>query len=94
MNSNEVIEWLEDGFTKASISDIPYYSYLIQKLKMDKPVTPNSRNNKTFTCNACGRKLRCPTRKRLYNGHILNRIGDKFCPTCGQAIDWNEFIKE
>ena len=94
MNNNKVIEWLENKFTKASIFDIPYYSYLIQKLTTDKPIAPNSRNGKTFTCNVCGRKIRCPTRKILYNGRIINRIGDKFCPTCGQAINWNEFIKE
>ena len=46
-------------------------------------------------CPNCKRHLRCPKQYISHMNKVKNRIGDNYCPRCGQALDWSEYeVKE
>ena len=40
-------------------------------------------------CPCCKRHLRKPKISVGYTGNVKKRNGDVYCPSCGQALDWN-----
>lgn len=54
-----------------------------------QPIPKGSR--KCLSCPMCDRPLRQPIAAHtLLSGRTVSRHGDKFCPRCGQAIEWGD----
>lgn len=55
------------------------------------PKEPLSLGNKHFVCTMCRRRLKSPIEPHtVLSGKRVSRLGDCFCPNCGQAIKWEE----
>lgn len=53
------------------------------------PKEPLSLGNKHFVCATCRRRLKSPIEPHTgLSGKRVSRLGDHFCPRCGQAIMW------
>ena len=79
ISEDEDIEWNE-----IYIKDIKALNQAMEIVNKAIPKAPiNS------YCPSCNRHLRCPKSEHLISGRTKNRIGDNYCPSCGQAIDWS-----
>lgn len=51
----------------------------------ERPVVLNKKGSKHFYCVACGMRL-----VSEINGELLAGRKTRFCPNCGQTIDWRK----
>lgn len=79
VNDDEDIEW--DEIWLRDIKALNQAMEIVYKAIPKAPINSY--------CPSCKRHLRCPKSEHLFSGRTKNRIGDNYCPSCGQAIDWS-----
>lgn len=87
MDAKEAIEILQEEW---DFAQEPAYvknaiQMAIESLGRDTPKKPNGEY-----CPNCKRHLRKPKVSCGYTGKVKRRNGDNYCPSCGQAIEWEE----
>ena len=83
MTAKEAME-IRNNPTFADVDNKELHQCIDEALEQQIPRKTNGEY-----CPCCKRHLRKPKISVGYTGNVKKRNGDVYCPSCGQALDWN-----